>query len=87
MVLSDYHYSDEENSITLYVELSRPVKSNQLTVEITSDKLRIVHMGSVVLNRSFHREIQDTHEDTVWFLEDSGAPPPPREPSRARAFA
>lgn len=70
--LADYHYADDEHAITLYVELSRPVKSNQLTVEIAADRLRIVHLGSVVLNRTFHREIQDTHDDTLWFLEDSG---------------
>ena len=71
-VLADYHYADDEHAITLYVELSRPVKSNQLTVEIAADRLRIVHLGSVVLNREFYREIQDTHDDTLWFLEDSG---------------
>jgi len=71
-VLDGYSWTDDDVLVVLYVELSRPVKSNELTVQIGAATLVVSHLGAPVLKRSWHAGVQHAHDDTVWFLEDSG---------------
>lgn len=71
-VFEGYSWKDDEKTVSVYVELSRPVRTNELDVHITADTLQISHNASLVLKRSFCMPIKAGHEDTLWFLEDSG---------------
>lgn len=71
-VLDGYSWTDDAQLLVLYVELSRPVKSNELTVQIGAATLVVSHLGAPVLKRSWSHGVRHAHDDTVWFLEDSG---------------
>lgn len=71
-VLDGYSWTDDEVLVVLYVELSRPVKSNELTVALGARTLHVTHLGGTVIKRTWARGVQHAHDDTVWFLEDSG---------------
>lgn len=71
-VFEGYSWRDDEKTVSVYVELSRPVKTNELDINITANTLQILHNASLVLKRSFYMPIKAGHEDTLWFLEDSG---------------
>lgn len=71
-VLDGFSWTDDKTTATVYVELSRPVRTNELDVTITRTSVEVSHKGSLVIKRSFWRPVADKDEDTLWFLEDSG---------------
>ena len=72
VVLDGYSWTDNEATLTLYVELSRPVKAHELEIAIESDSILVDCGSSRVLRRTFAGRVRPGHEDTLWFLEDAG---------------
>lgn len=67
-----YTWADESERVSLYVELSRPVKAQELEVLIEADCLSVRHAGAKVVSRKLAGRVSHRDDDTSWFLDDAG---------------
>ena len=71
--LEGYSYSDDADQLILFLELSRPVKAQDLDVRLLRKTIRVVHRNKVLLNRKWQKSILANADETTWYLEDGGS--------------